>query len=101
MWKLTPAGEGGPVVSDLIATGYPDEEPAGRVWDELVWMEKDYLVDLEDAAIIRRDGKGKLHITTPAHHAAAWDTLSGFFWAQSSASSSSSRWLRRPRQRAG
>jgi uncharacterized membrane protein len=42
-------------VSDLIAIGYPDEETAARVWDELVRLEKDYLVDLEDAAIIRRD----------------------------------------------
>ena len=67
-------------MSDLIAIGYPDEETAARVWDELVRLEKDYLVDLEDAAIIRRDRKGKLHITTPAHHAVTWGTLSGFFW---------------------
>src|SRR6202034_3383684 len=38
------------------------------------------LVDLEDAAIIRRDQKGRLHVTTPAHHAVTWGTLSGLFW---------------------
>jgi uncharacterized membrane protein len=67
-------------MSDLIIIGYPDEQAAGRVWEELTRLQRDYLVDLEDAAIIRRDRKGKLHITTPAHHAVAWGTLSGLFW---------------------
>src|SRR6202044_1342488 len=26
------------------------------------------------------DQKGKLHITTPAHHPVAWGSLSGMFW---------------------
>lgn len=67
-------------MSDLIVIGYPDEETAGRVWQELVKLERDYLVDLDDAAIIRRDQTGKLHVTTPAHHAVEWGTLSGLFW---------------------
>lgn len=67
-------------MSDLIIIGYPDETTAQKVWEELVRLERDYLVDLDDAAIIRRDQKGKLHITTPAHHAVAWGTFSGLFW---------------------
>jgi uncharacterized membrane protein len=67
-------------MSDLIIIGYPDEDTAQRVWGELVKLQRDYLVDLEDAAIIRRDQKGKLHVTTPAHHAVAWGSLSGLFW---------------------
>ena len=67
-------------MSDLIVIGYPDEETAEKVWDELVKLQADYLVDLEDAAIIRRDRKGRLHVTTPAHHAVTWGTLSGLFW---------------------
>ena len=67
-------------MSDLIVIGYPDEKTAQNVWDELVKLERDYLVDLEDAAVIRRDQKGKLHITTPAHHAVAWGSFSGLFW---------------------
>lgn len=67
-------------MSDLIVIGYPDEDTADDVWAELVRLERDYLVDLEDAAIIRRDSKGRLRITTPAHHAVAWGTLSGMFW---------------------
>jgi uncharacterized membrane protein len=67
-------------MSDLIVIGYPDEDTAENVWRELVKLQRDYLVDLEDAAIIRRDSKGKLHVTTPAHHAVAWGSLSGLFW---------------------
>src|ERR1700690_480137 len=72
--------EGGTTMSDLIVIGYPDENTAQNVWEELVKLERDYLVDLEDAAVIRRDQKGKLHVTTPAHHAVAWGSLSGLFW---------------------
>jgi len=67
-------------MSDLIVIGYSDETTAERVWNELVKLQDDYLVDLEDAAIIRRDEKGRLHVTTPAHHAVAWGSLSGLFW---------------------
>jgi uncharacterized membrane protein len=66
-------------MSDLIVIGYSDGETAQNAWEELVKLERDYLVDLEDAAI-RRDQKGKLHITTPARHAVAWGSLSGLFW---------------------
>jgi uncharacterized membrane protein len=67
-------------MSDLIIIGYPDETTAQKVWEELVRLERDYLVDLDDAAVIRRDRKGKFHITTPAHHAVTRGTFSGLFW---------------------
>jgi uncharacterized membrane protein len=67
-------------MSDLIVIGYPDEATAERVWQELDRLQDEYLVDLEDAAIIRRDTTGKLHVTTPAHQAVAWGSLSGMFW---------------------
>jgi uncharacterized membrane protein len=67
-------------MSDLIVIGYPDAKTAETVWQELVKLQEDYLVDLADAAIIRRDQEGKLHVTTPAHHAVAWGALSGLFW---------------------
>jgi uncharacterized membrane protein len=67
-------------MSDLMVIGYPDEQTAQRAWEELTKLQRDYLIDLEDAAIIRRDRDGKLHVTTPAHHAVAWGTLSGLFW---------------------
>ena len=58
-------------MSDLIVIGYPDEHRAHDVWAELVKLRHDYLVDLEDAAIIWRDENGKVHVTAPAHHAVA------------------------------
>src|ERR1700735_1009406 len=67
-------------MSDLMVIGYPDEQTAQRAWEELTKLQRDYLIDLEDAAIIRRDRNGKLHVTTPAHHAVAWGTFSGLFW---------------------
>src|SRR6202023_4345457 len=67
-------------MSDLIVIGYPDEATAQNVWKDLLKLQHDNLVDLEDAAIVRRDRNGKLHITTPAHHAVAWGTFSGLFW---------------------
>ena len=65
---------------DLVVIGYPNEDTAQRVYDELMKLENDLLVDLADAAIIGRDRSGKLHVTTPAHHAVAWGSLSGLFW---------------------
>src|SRR3984893_18296888 len=67
-------------MSDLIVIVSPDEGTAEKSWGELVKLQHDFLVDLEDAAIVRRDRKGKLHVTTPAHHAVAWGSLSGLFW---------------------
>ena len=52
-------------MSDLIIIGYDDEVTADRVLLELAALERDYLIDLEDAAVIRRDKKGKLHVTAP------------------------------------
>ena len=37
-------------------------------------------MDLEDAAVIWRDENGKVHVTTPAHHAVAKGTVSGLSW---------------------
>jgi hypothetical protein len=73
-------------MSDLIVIGYPDEETAMKAWQEVTKLERDYLIDLEDAAIVRRDRQGKLHVTTPAHHAVTWGAISWLFWGPSSAS---------------
>ena len=67
-------------MSDLIVIGYPDENRAQQVWAELMKLERDLVVNLDDAAIIRRDQNGKLHVTTPADHPVAWGSLSGLFW---------------------
>lgn len=66
-------------MSELIIIGYPDKETAGKVLDELQGLEKDYLIDLDDAALIVRDEKGKFKVTT-TDHVVAQTTLGGMFW---------------------
>jgi uncharacterized membrane protein len=63
----------------LIVIGYPDEQTAPRVWDEVRKLENDYLVDLEDGAVIIHRADGKFEIRT-AHNPAARQTLWGLFW---------------------
>ena len=57
-------------MSDLIVIGYDDETTAETVLDDLLKMEKDYLIDLKDAAVVSRDADGHLHVHT-RHHSSA------------------------------
>jgi uncharacterized membrane protein len=66
-------------MSELIVIGYPDEDTAKKVLDRALAMQKDYLIDLEDAAVVTRDQKGKLHVTTIDHLTEA-GALGGLFW---------------------
>lgn len=66
-------------MSELIVIGYEDEATAERVLDELQEAERDYLVDLDDAAVIVRNQKGKLKVHT-TDHLVAGTTLGGMFW---------------------
>jgi len=66
-------------MSDLIVIGYPDEQTAPRVWDEVRKLEADYLLDLEDAAVIIHKADGKFEIRT-AHNPVAGQTFWGLFW---------------------
>jgi uncharacterized membrane protein len=66
-------------MSDLIVIGYDDETTAETVLDDLLKMERDYLVDLKDAAVVFRDKEGQLHVHT-RHHLLGYETLTGMFW---------------------
>jgi uncharacterized membrane protein len=66
-------------MSDLIVIGYDDEKTAETVLDDLLKMERDYLVDLKDAAVVFRDKDGQLHVHT-RHHYLGHGTLTGMFW---------------------
>lgn len=66
-------------MAELIVIGYDDEETAERVLDELQDLQHDYLIDLQDAAVVRRDGKGKLKVQTPGSPTGA-GALGGAFW---------------------
>jgi len=66
-------------MSDLIVIGYEDEKTAETVLSDLLAMEKEYLVDLEDAAVVSRSQNGHLHVTTRESYLAT-GTLTGMFW---------------------
>jgi uncharacterized membrane protein len=66
-------------MSDLIVIGYETEKKAEHVLDELLALENEDLVDLEDAAVLSRNAKGHLKVTT-RHRYVAGAGLTGVFW---------------------
>ena len=54
-------------MSDLIVVTYPDEYKAGEVVAVMQRLQREYLLEMEDAAFVTRDesGKLKLHQTVP------------------------------------
>jgi len=66
-------------MSELIVIGYEDEETANRVLDDLQQLQKDYFVDLEDAAVIVRTRRGKVKVVSTDNSVAA-GALGGMFW---------------------
>lgn len=66
-------------MSDLIVIGFSDEFKADEVLLDLRKLEREYLIDLEDAAIVvrKKDGKVKIKQTQELVTAGA---LSGGFW---------------------
>ena len=66
-------------MSELIVVGYEDETKAYNVLDELQELQREYLVDLEDAAVIVRNHRGKVRVTT-TDSSVSVGTLSGMFW---------------------
>jgi hypothetical protein len=49
-------------MSDLIVVAFPDEDTADRVLNKLQALQKEHLIDLEDACIVVRDPHGKLRM---------------------------------------
>ena len=66
-------------MSELIVVGFDDEYKAQEVRLALLKLQRDYLVDLEDAvvAVKRQDGKVKLH---QIHSLTAGGAICGGFW---------------------
>jgi uncharacterized membrane protein len=66
-------------MSDLVAIVFGDEATAFEVRTELVKMQKEYLIELEDAVVVTKDaeGKTKLHQATNLTAAGA---VGGGFW---------------------
>jgi len=66
-------------MSSLIVIGYDDEFKAEEVRLMLQKMQKDYLIDLEDAVVVVKDQKGKVKLHQ-MHSLTAAGAVGGGFW---------------------
>ncbi|NMF60190.1 DUF1269 domain-containing protein [Pseudanabaena yagii] len=66
-------------MSNLIVVGFKDEFTADKALQELRELQKEHLVDLEDAAIVIRNKEGKIRIKQ-TQELAIDGALSGGFW---------------------
>jgi uncharacterized membrane protein len=66
-------------MSDLIVVGFQDEFKADEVMNELRRLQAEYLVDLEDAAVVVRNQEGKVKIKQ-AQELVAAGAVSGSYW---------------------
>jgi uncharacterized membrane protein len=71
--------EGGFHMSSLVVIGYDDSFKAQEVRLMFAKMQKDYLVDLEDAAVAVKDEHGKVKLHQAVNLTAA-GAVSGGFW---------------------
>lgn len=66
-------------MSDLVAIAYPDQQRAEEVLGTLRRLQKEYLIDLEDACIVTRDQNGQVRLHQMVNLTAA-GALGGGFW---------------------
>jgi uncharacterized membrane protein len=66
-------------MSTLVVIGYDDQFKAEEVRLALMKMQKDYLIDLEDAVVAVKDQKGKVRLHQAVNLTAA-GAVSGSFW---------------------
>jgi len=66
-------------MSILIVVGYPDIHKAEEVRLQLVKLQRDYLLDLEDAVVVVKNDKGKVKVNQ-AFNLTAAGAMSGGFW---------------------
>jgi len=66
-------------MSTLVVVGYKDIHKAEEVRLQLWKLQRDYLLDLEDAVVVVKNDKGKIKIHQPVNLTAA-GAMSGGFW---------------------
>jgi uncharacterized membrane protein len=54
-------------MSDLVCMAFDDPKTADLALNEIQGMQKEYLVDLQDACVVVRDAGGKLHLKQSVH----------------------------------
>lgn len=66
-------------MSTLVVIGYPELHQAEEVRLTLVKLQRDYLIDLEDAVAVTKDAEGKIKLHQAVNLTAA-GAASGGFW---------------------
>ena len=66
-------------MTDLIVVSFDNEATAFAMRDELVKIQKEYLLDLEDIVVVTHDADGKVNLHQAANMVALGAT-SGGFW---------------------
>ena len=66
-------------MSQLIAVAYPDLHKAQEVRIALLKLQKEHLIDLEDAVVVTKDARGKIQLHQAVNLTAA-GAVSGGFW---------------------
>lgn len=66
-------------MSSLVAVAFSDENSAFRMREKLVEMQKSYLLELEDAVVVTKDGTNKLKLHQ-AVNLTAMGAAGGGFW---------------------
>ncbi|MFT8719801.1 DUF1269 domain-containing protein [Acetobacter sp.] len=70
-------------MSTLVVVGFDSVDGAASALSECRELEKEYLLDLEDAVVVRRTADGKTHLDQSVNLekvGASWGFLSGGFW---------------------
>ena len=70
-------------MSDLICVAFKDKDTADRALDELREMQREYLIDLEDACVAVREMDGKVRLKQAVNLVSlgsAKSGLSGMLW---------------------
>jgi uncharacterized membrane protein len=66
-------------MSDLIVVAFPGEDTADQVLNKLQALQKEHLIDLEDACVVVRDRHGKVHVKQ-AVNLIGLEAASGGLW---------------------
>ncbi len=66
-------------MSDLVFIAFDSEKKAEEVRDKVLGMQREYLIEVEDAVIATRDDKGRVKLNQLMHPAAG-GAVSGAFW---------------------
>ena len=66
-------------MSDLVVVTFKDESTAFEMRAALAKMQKEYLIEMEDAVVVTRDEKGKVKLHQAMNLTVA-GAMSGGFW---------------------